>query len=195
MVCCFLTTARLFHLHELLYEDSVGDFVIELVEAFLAVGLFFIACFHIYDRIDLGITKRLAPIYLWTSSVAIVATYDYLINHIKSAPNFLCITSGHFGYEEFFLKKDGRYIYQNASFLGSTYNYGTYTRSDSIITLVPNTSQNAPQQLQLIIRPYNASSAPAFNKQSLVFAINQNGKPRKFDSGYQGHRIVELANE
>jgi hypothetical protein len=182
-------------LHKLFYEDSVSDFVIELVEASLAVCLFLIACFHVYDRTDLEITKRLAPIYLWVASAALAVTYDYSINRIKSAPNFLRIISGHFGYQEFSLKADGRYIYQNASFLSSTYNYGTYTRRDSIIMLLPNTSRNAPQQLKLIIRPYNISSRPSFNKQSLVFAINKNGEPRRFDSGYQGHRIVELANE
>ena len=195
LVCCFLTTARLFQLHKLLYEDSVFDFIMELVEASLAVGLFLIACFHIYNRTDLGITKRLVPIYLWASSAALVATYDYSINRIKSAPNFLRITSGHFGYQEFSLKEDGHYIYQNASFLGSTYNYGSYTRHDSVIILSPNTSRNAPQQLKLIIRPYNVSSNPAFSEQSLVFAINKNGEPRRFDSGYQGHRIVELSNK
>ena len=195
LVCCFLTTTRLFHLHELLYEDSVSDFLIELVEALLAVGLFFIACFRIYKRTDLEITKRLTPIYLWVSSAVLVATYNYSINRIKNAPDFLRIISGHFGYQEFSLKEDGRYIYENASFLSSTYNYGTYTRRDSVIILLPNTPRNAPQQLKLIIRPYNASSRPAFNKQSLVFAINKNGEPRRFDSGYQGHRIVELADE
>ena len=194
MTCLLSAGSGLVHLHELIYDESIADFVIAFVEAVLAAGLFVVACFYIFKRTDLAIARRLVPLYLWTALAAVVACYGYSINRIKSVPNFLRTTTGHFGFEEFSLKKDGRYIYQNTSFLSSSYNYGTYSQRDSVIILLPGSLRNAPQELQLIIRPYHISSPIAFNKQSLVFGINKNGVPRKFDSGYQGHRIVELAN-
>lgn len=191
LTCCLLAAVTLTRLNESHYNTSVLDELPVFVGTVLAAFLFFAAFFHFFKRTDLSTTKRLLPLYFWTTSVAIVAAYARWLNQIEYAPNFMHTSSGSdFGIDGFTLKKDGRYIYWNGSGLGEFRNYGTYSQQDSSINLEPSSSRNAPGQNRLLIRPYSLSSGPAFTQKSQVFQINKVGKPVKFDSGYN---IVELS--
>ena len=196
LTTCVLALLALAHLHETYYDASLIDALVDIVGICIAVILFIVALSRILKYKGNLVVKQLLPLCLWTGCAAIVAIYFYWLKRIESAPNFLQAGSGNnLGFDELTLKKDGRYVYSETFLLGQSHNFGTYTRHDSIINLTPDCPRNAPKQCEFRIRPYYISSTPAFNNKSIVLAINPGGKPRSFDSGYQGYQIWELAHD
>ena len=195
-LCAIITAVTLVRLYETQFEATIVDGFAVLFGAVFAAVLFINAFFTVIKKAGLDNTQRLLPLGIWISCFFLITAYTLWLSRLESSPNFLRFIDGNnLGFDEFSLKKDGRYVYQSASLLGSSYNYGTYSRRDSVITLSPNSARNAPPQLTLLIKPYDKQLSPAFTVRSLVYAINRNGKTRQFDSGYTGFRITELSAE
>ena len=80
-------------------------------------------------------------------------------------------------------KEDGCYKYWDGSPLGVFYNYGTYERRDSVITL-HSEIRNAPLETHLIIRPYFPAANPSFNAKSVLIAHDKSGDAINDNNAY-----------
>ncbi|MBD2768118.1 hypothetical protein IC235_09470 [Hymenobacter sp. BT664] len=185
LTCCLLGADALFQLEEGQYGDSIGGAIPVLLGTVLAAILGFIALFRVLRRHDLPLSERLIPLYFWLGPVALAAVFNTWLNRVDYAANFMCVSTSSdsimAGYD---FKDDGRYKYWEGSPFGIAYNYGRYVRRDSIITLLPASTRNAPQEIRLIIRPYSSVSHPAFNQKSVLYAMNKEGAIINSSNGY-----------
>jgi hypothetical protein len=183
VILTFLGTWFVYKLYKSADEIFIFDFFAFLFIGGLGFG------FHIWtafkDNKEYTISQNLTsylPTFTGIIFIGIIFSMTYFQDKKKNAPSLLtAFYDGGYNGFSIDLKENGNYIMENGSGLGGNNFYGTYTISDSIVTLDKSNIDNVITTNKLVIRnspyflPLDSTKTVDKTKANYITQIDKNG--------------------
>jgi hypothetical protein len=170
-----------------LYKSADETFIFDVFTFFFIGGLGF--SFHIWttfkDNEEYAISQDVTsylPTFTGIIFIGIIVSMTYFQDKKMNEPSLLtAFYDGGYNGFSIDLKKNGNYIMENGSGLGGSNFYGTYTISDSIVTLDKSNIDNIITTNKLVIRntpyflPLDSTNMIDKTKANYITQIDKNG--------------------